>query len=46
MLAEPTLVVVDDRSGLRIAKHSKYQSVLQLGRDRRGALLLDLGCCC
>ncbi|OJA08414.1 hypothetical protein AZE42_00975 [Rhizopogon vesiculosus] len=23
----------------------KYQSVLQLGRDRSGALLLDLGCC-
>ncbi|KAG1862034.1 hypothetical protein DFJ58DRAFT_776048 [Suillus subalutaceus] len=30
---------------LRISKHPKYQSVLQLGRDCRSALLLDLGCC-
>ncbi|KAG1745247.1 hypothetical protein EDB19DRAFT_1849291 [Suillus lakei] len=30
---------------LRISRHPKYQSVLQLGRDCRSALLLDLGCC-
>jgi len=32
-------------TGLRISRHPKYQDVLQLGRDRTGALLLDLGCC-
>ncbi|KAG2363519.1 hypothetical protein BDR07DRAFT_1226471, partial [Suillus spraguei] len=30
---------------LRISQHPKYQSVLQLGRDSRNPLLLDLGCC-
>ncbi|KAG1748152.1 hypothetical protein EDB19DRAFT_1630360 [Suillus lakei] len=30
---------------LRISRHPKYQSVLQLGRDYSNALLLDLGCC-
>ncbi|KAG2128704.1 hypothetical protein DEU56DRAFT_504805 [Suillus clintonianus] len=30
---------------LRISKHPKYQSALQLGRDCKSALLLDLGCC-
>ncbi|KAG0696576.1 hypothetical protein DFH29DRAFT_194053 [Suillus ampliporus] len=30
---------------LRILRHPKYQSVLQLGRDCTNALLLDLGCC-
>lgn len=30
---------------LRISRHPKYQSVLQLGGNRRSALLLDLGCC-
>lgn len=30
---------------LRMSRHPKYQSVLQLGRDCRSPLLLDLGCC-
>ncbi|KAG1736089.1 uncharacterized protein EDB91DRAFT_535548 [Suillus paluster] len=30
---------------LRISRHPKYESVLQLGRDCGNALLLDLGCC-
>ncbi|KAG1745220.1 hypothetical protein EDB19DRAFT_2023695 [Suillus lakei] len=30
---------------LKISRHPRYQSVLQLGRDCRSALLLDLGCC-
>ncbi|KAG2156790.1 uncharacterized protein EDB93DRAFT_1125635 [Suillus bovinus] len=32
-------------TSLRISRHPKYQSVLQLGRDHRNPLLLDLGCC-
>ncbi|KAG2747154.1 hypothetical protein P692DRAFT_20835931 [Suillus brevipes Sb2] len=28
-----------------MSRHAKYQSVLQLGRDCRSPLLLDLGCC-
>ncbi|KAG1760761.1 hypothetical protein EDD22DRAFT_899655 [Suillus occidentalis] len=30
---------------LRMSRHPKYQSVLQLGRDRKSPLFLDLGCC-
>ncbi|KAG1816898.1 hypothetical protein EV424DRAFT_1409416 [Suillus variegatus] len=32
-------------TSLRISGHPKYQSVLQLGRDCRNSLFLDLGCC-
>ncbi|KZV91241.1 hypothetical protein EXIGLDRAFT_676314 [Exidia glandulosa HHB12029] len=30
---------------LKISRFSAYQQVLQLGRERPGAVLLDLGCC-
>ncbi|KZV95790.1 hypothetical protein EXIGLDRAFT_834076 [Exidia glandulosa HHB12029] len=30
---------------LKISRFSAYQQVLQLGRERPGAILLDLGCC-
>ncbi|KAG2128703.1 hypothetical protein DEU56DRAFT_915375 [Suillus clintonianus] len=38
----PTIV---STLSLKISRHPKYQSVLQLGRDYKEALFLDLGCC-
>lgn len=29
----------------KISSHESYQQVLKLGRDREGALLLEIGCC-
>ena len=31
---------------LKISKVPAYEDVLKLGREREGALLLDIGCCC
>lgn len=30
----------------KVSKYPAYEAILKLGRERKGALLLDLGCCC
>lgn len=46
------VVILDQRSmshvvaRLKISKMPAYKDVLKLGQERRGALLLDIGCCC
>lgn len=31
---------------MKISKTSGYEEALQIGLKRKGAILLDLGCCC
>lgn len=31
---------------LVLARHFAYSQVLKLGKERKGAILLDIGCCC
>ena len=31
---------------MKVARLSAYQDLLKLGRERKGAIFLDLGCCC
>ncbi|KAF7974801.1 hypothetical protein HWV62_11301 [Athelia sp. TMB] len=40
-ITEPTLI----QSSLKIAGQPVYQEVLKLGKERKAAILLDIGCC-
>ena len=47
-----TLIILDQRltahvlARVRISRAPVYSDVLKLGRERKGALLLDIGCAC
>ena len=40
------ITLITSLTGLRFSKHSAYKTVLALGKERPGVILLDVGCCC